>query len=225
MDIIEIDILLKNRLDDIKFKLYYDYLIERNQHINLTNITSFEDVYEKHFYDSVFISTVIDLQDKTLLDIGAGAGFPSIPNRIIENSLKVTIVDGLSKRINFLKELCEILDISNVSLIHGRAEELSKKEAFDIVTARAVAKLNVLSEIALPFVKKNGYFAAFKSINFESELQEANRAISILGGEVEKVFLYKINEEIIHSLILIKKIKSTPNIYPRAFAKIKKTPL
>ncbi|PKK95278.1 MAG: 16S rRNA (guanine(527)-N(7))-methyltransferase RsmG [Tenericutes bacterium HGW-Tenericutes-5] len=213
--------LLKNP----SFSVYFENLIEKNKVMNLTNITEEKEVYQKHFYDSVILSAIFELGKKSILDIGAGAGFPSIPLKILVDSLDVTIIDGLNKRINYLKELTEKLKLSNVSLLHGRAEEMSKNKSFDFVTARAVAKLNILSEIALPYVKKDGYFVAYKSINYQEELEEAKNAIKVLGAQLERIVEYEINKDLKHVLLVFKKIKETPSIYPRQFAKIKKQPL
>ena len=167
----------------------------------------------------------MNLKDKTLLDVGAGAGFPSLPIKIIEDSLSVTIIDSLNKRIRFLQDLKAELDLSNVQLIHGRAEEFDQRERFDIVTSRAVAKLQILAELTIPFVKIDGYFVAYKSIQYREELEEAKNAIHTLGGKIENVEEYQISEDEIRVLIFIKKTRKTPNIYPRHYSKIKKTPL
>jgi len=216
---------LFKELNNPLFKKYYDFLIEKNKVMNLTNITLEHEVKEKHFYDSIILSSIIDLDNKRILDIGAGAGFPSIPLKIINNNLLVTIIDGLNKRIQFLDDLTKLLNLQEVKLIHGRAEELDKNNQFDLVTARAVARLNILQELALPYVKLGGYFVAYKSINYQQELDEAEAGIIKLGGLLEKVIIYEINNEISHAIILIKKVKKTPSIYPRSFAKIKKSPL
>lgn len=221
----DIDKNLQSKLKDSRFSSYYSFLIEQNKVMNLTNIIEEKEVYDKHFYDSVVLTEVLDTKNKSILDIGAGAGFPSIPINIIDDSISVTIVDGLNKRIKFLSELLTILNMKTVSLIHGRAEELDKSTKYDIVTARAVARLNILAELAIPYVKIGGYFAAYKSTNHESELKEAEKAIHLLGGQIENIYNYRINDEIIHSLIIIKKIKTTPKEYPRQFSKIKKAPL
>ena len=223
--ILKFDNFLWDYLKKDSYKTYYQFLIEKNKVMNLTNITEEKDVYEKHFYDSVILQKAIDIKNKSLLDVGSGAGFPSLPLKLYDNSLKVTIVDSLNKRILFLRELVEKLDLKNIELIHSRAEELEEKEAYDIVTARAVARLNILLEMTLPYVKLNGYFVAFKSINYEDELKEANNAIDILGGRIEKIVVYEINKELSHVLIIIKKVKRTEKIYPRIFGKIKKNPL
>ena len=193
--------------------------------MNLTNITDEKEVYEKHFYDSIILTDILDTTNKSILDIGAGAGFPSIPIKIVDDSILVTVVDGLNKRIKFLDSLIEKLALNSINLIHGRAEELDKSLEFDLVTARAVARLNILVELAIPFVKHGGYFVAYKSTNYESELLEAEKGITILGGQIESIYNYQVNDEIVHSLIIIKKVKQTPKDYPRQFSKIKKAPL
>jgi 16S rRNA (guanine527-N7)-methyltransferase len=213
--------LLKNP----NFLLYFQDLIEANKVMNLTNIVEEKAVYEKHFYDSIILSKALDIKNKSILDIGAGAGFPSLPLKLIEPSLEVTIIDSLYKRINFLYEISRIFKLDKLELIHGRAEEMNKNTLYDLVTARAVARLNILAELALPFVKIGGYFIAYKSLSYETELTEALNAIRLLGGEVEEIIEYEINEELHHILILIKKNKPTPSIYPRIFGKIKKSPL
>ena len=223
--ILKFDNFLWDYLKKDSYKIYYQFLIEKNKVMNLTNITEEKDVYEKHFYDSVILQKAIDIKNKSLLDVGSGAGFPSLPLKLYDNSLIVTIVDSLNKRILFLKELVEKLDLKNIELIHSRAEDLKVKEAYDIVAARAVARLNILLEMTLPFVKLNGYFVAFKSINYEDELNEAKNAIDKLGGRIEKIVVYEINKELSHVLIIIKKVKRTDKIYPRSFGKIKNNPL
>jgi 16S rRNA (guanine527-N7)-methyltransferase len=216
---------LVNTLEDQRFATYYSYLVEQNKVMNLTNITDEKEVYEKHFYDSIILTDILDTTNKSILDIGAGAGFPSIPIKIVDDSILVTVVDGLNKRIKFLDSLIEKLALNSINLIHGRAEELDKSLEFDLVTARAVARLNILVELAIPFVKHGGYFVAYKSTNYESELLEAEKGITILGGQIESIYNYQVNDEIVHSLIIIKKVKQTPKDYPRQFSKIKKAPL
>ena len=213
-----------------KFSLYYNYLVQENEKYNLTNITEKEEAYIKHFYDSIQLEKVIDLNNvSTLCDVGSGAGFPSIPLKILEDSLEVWIVDSLNKRINFLKELCDKLEIK-VNLVCDRAEEFQKgkREYFDIVTARAVARLNILDELCMPLVKKDGYFLAMKASEYLEELEEAKKGINILGGKTEKVFDYNLpynGDMEYRNVIVIKKIEHTNNKYPRDFAKIKKNPL
>ncbi|MCF7924540.1 MAG: 16S rRNA (guanine(527)-N(7))-methyltransferase RsmG [Candidatus Izimaplasma sp.] len=208
-----------------EFNIYYDYLIEQNKLMNLTGLTEINDVYYKHFYDSIYLSKVIDITNKDFLDLGAGAGFPSLPLKIINNNFNLTIVDSLNKRIEFLSRLIDKLSLKNIILIHGRAEELEKNKQFDIVSARAVARLNILLELAMPLIKINGLFIAYKSINYQEELVEAKKAISVLGGEIDRIVEYNLSNDLKHVYIIIKKVQATPNKYPRPFAKIKKSPL
>ena len=206
-----------------QFMKYYELLIDWNSKINLTAITEFEDVFIKHFYDSLCLVKSVKLSDEKLLDVGSGAGFPSIPLKIVFNDLNITIIDSLNKRINFLKLLIKELDI-NVELIHGRAEEHKFKNHYDLVTARAVSNMQILSELCIPFVKKGGYFIALKGSNFEEELKKSKTAISILGGELNEVVQYNV-EGLRRSLVIIDKVKETNNKYPRIYGKIKGSPL
>lgn len=207
-----------------QFKVYYEFLISENEKINLTGFTSIDDVYLKHFYDSLTLSKAISNYDIDLCDIGAGAGFPSIPMKIIHPELRITIVDSLQKRTHFLEKLVKRLELDNVNIIWGRAEEI--KMNFDVVTARAVARLNILDEFCLPLVRNNGYFISMKASLVEEEINEAAKGISILGGKIERniSFLLPI-ENSQRNILVIKKIKDTPAKYPRKFASIKKSPL
>lgn len=208
-----------------QFETYYEYLINQNEIMNLTAITDKEEVYLKHFFDSLWLTKVGSFDNATLLDVGSGAGFPSLPLKIINPSMKVTIVDALQKRIDFLNRLSDKLSIDDNKLIHGRIEEFIKKNYFDFVTARAVARLNILTELCLPFVKVGGKFIAMKSINYEEELHEAKNAIEKLGGVIEEVIEYPLEEGLNHVLIVIKKVRNTTDFYPRSFSLIKKKPL
>ena len=208
-----------------QFELYFDYLIEQNNVMNLTAITEKNEVYTKHFIDSLWLSKMGDFSHKTLLDVGSGAGFPSLPLKIVYPELKVTIVDALQKRIDFLNRLSDKLSIFDNKLIHGRIEEFIMKNYFDFVTARAVARLNILTELCLPFVKIGGKFIAMKSINYQEELDEAKIAIQKLGGVIDQVIEYPLEPELNHVLIVIKKVRETSDNYPRAFGLIKKKPL
>ena len=196
--------------------------------MNLTAITEREEVYIKHFLDSLFITKAIDITKPfSLCDVGSGAGFPSIPLAIVTNNAKVTIIDALNKRINFINDLAQKLNLDNVNAIHARAEDYAKekREDFDYVTARAVARLNVLVELCLPLVKVGGLFIAMKTQD-EDELNEAKNAISILGGKIENIISFNLpNDYGKRSIIIIKKIKNTPSKYPRGFSKIKERPL
>lgn len=215
-----------------QFERYYQLLIEWNEKINLTAITEKEEVYLKHFYDSVMLLWAMPLAEYNirLVDVGAGAGFPSIPLKIIKPDLKVTIVDSLNKRINFLDLLVKELGLDNVSLVHGRAEDVGQnpeyRAKFDLATARAVASLNVLSEFCLPLVKKGGYFIALKSAKTELEIEEAQRAISELGAKLEMVETAMLPiEDSERTFIKIKKTLDTPKKYPRKAGKPSKQPI
>ena len=211
-----------------RFEIYYNRLIEVNSYMNLTAITEREEVYIKHFLDSLFITKAIDITKPfSLCDVGSGAGFPSIPLAIVTNNANVTIIDALNKRINFINDLAQKLNLDNVNAIHARAEDYAKekREDFDYVTARAVARLNVLVELCLPLVKVGGLFIAMKTQD-EVELTEAKNAISILGGKIENIISFNLpNDYGKRSIIIIKKIKNTPSKYPRGFSKIKERPL
>lgn len=214
-----------------QFSTYYRLLVDWNQKMNLTAITDEEEVYLKHFYDSITLLFSKEFQrEGSLCDVGAGAGFPSIPLKIICPQLQVTIVDSLNKRITFLTNLVEELGLENVSLYHDRAETFAqkkeKRESFDFVTARAVARLNVLTELCLPLVKKQGYFFALKAAKSEEELEEARKAIAVLGGKL-------INEQDVslpnnggsRYVLTIQKKKETPKKYPRKPGMPNKQPL
>ena len=207
---------------------YAELLVEKNKVMNLTAITEPHDVATLHFLDSVAMLSLADLKGKKMADIGTGAGFPGMPLRIVEPSLRLTLLDSLNKRIDFLKEVCADLGLNDVECIHGRAEEFAAnhREDYDIVTSRAVANLQMLSELCLPLVKVGGYFLSMKAVDSEEEVNAAKNAIKTLGGQIEKVVDYAIpGTDVQHRLIFIKKIKETPKKYPRAFAKIKKNPL
>lgn len=223
----KIDITLSNRQLE-QFDIYFKFLVEYNEVVNLTAITDEEEVYIKHFYDSILLSKVIDLNSiKSLCDVGAGAGFPSIPLKILYPELNVTIVDGLDKRIKFLTLLCQKLDIKGVNLVHGRAEDYAKthRESFDIVTARAVARFNILNELCIPLVKVGGHFISLKGKNAQEEIEEGN-SLQLLNGKIIKQEEYYLpKEESKRVLILINHFKECPKKYPRAFASIKKNPL
>lgn len=218
-----------NKEMEEKFDIYYKTLVEVNEYMNLTAITEENEVYNKHFLDSLFLTKAIETKEKySLCDVGSGAGFPSVPLAIVDSNVNVTIIDALNKRINFLNDLVKKLNLSNVKAYHKRAEEYVKeaKEAFDIVTARAVARLNVLAELCLPLTKIGGLFIAMKGSSGMEELDEALKAISILGGQYVKTITVTLPDDAgKREIIIIKKVKLTPAKYPRAFAKIKERPL
>ena len=211
------------------FEIYYNELVEVNKYMNLTAITEKNEVYNKHFLDSLEIVRAIDASGKfTLCDVGSGAGFPSIPLAIVSDNVEVTIIDALNKRITFLNSLVKKLQLENVIALHKRAEDFAKekREAFDVVTARAVARLNVLAELCLPLVKLGGLFIAMKGQSGSEELNEAQSALKTLGGEVIKTIEFDLpNDAGKREIIVVKKVKKTPQKYPRIFAKIKEKPL
>ena len=207
---------------------FEELLMVKNKVMNLTAITEPDDIATLHFLDCAALLTLADFHGKTVVDVGTGAGFPGIPLRILEPSIRLTLLDSLNKRIEFLKEACQDLSLTDVACVHGRAEEFAAqhREGFDIVTSRAVASLPLLTELCLPLVKTGGYFLAMKSVDSEAELKNAARAIELLGGTLEKVTDYAIpGTAVHHRLIFIKKGRETPKKYPRTFAKIKKNPL
>jgi 16S rRNA (guanine527-N7)-methyltransferase len=206
-----------------QFKQYYTMLLEWNNKLNLTSITEEQEVYVKHFYDSICLLKSIELHDQTLLDVGSGAGFPSIPLKIVFPSLKITILDALQKRIHFLEELVELLGL-DIELIHGRAEEFDRREQYDIVTARAVANLRMLSELCIPFVRVNGYFLAMKGPNYDSEVEESKRTFTLLNATLDHITTYQV-EQFERSIVAVKKTGPTNIKYPRKFNKIKSKPL
>lgn len=207
---------------------YAGLLVEKNKVMNLTAITEPADIAALHFLDSAALLSLADFTDKRVADVGTGAGFPGMVLRIVEPSVHLTLLDSLNKRVDFLQEVCRDLGLEDVDCVHARAEEFAAahREAFDIVTSRAVASLPLLAELCLPLVREGGYFLPMKSVDSGAELRAAASAIEVLGGTVEKVQDYAIPEtDIRHRLIFIKKIRKTPPKYPRAFAKIKKNPL
>lgn len=213
----------------LNFEEYYKFLVEYNEHVNLTAITDYDGVYYKHFYDSLTLSLALDVTKPiNLVDVGAGAGFPSIPNAIVFNNLNITIIDALNKRINFLNELIAKLKLNNAKALHARAEEYAAfhREETDVVTARAVARLNILAELCIPLVKVGGLFVAMKSVESEQEFLEAKGAIKTLGAEHLKTISVELPNQMGHREILVfKKVNKTPSKYPRQFSQIKNKPL
>lgn len=214
-----------------QFERYFELLVEWNEKINLTAITEKNEVYLKHFYDSIapVLQGLIDNQELKLLDIGAGAGFPSLPMKIICPQLDVTIIDSLNKRINFLKLLAEELKLDKVHFYHGRAEDLAQDKAFraqfDLVTARAVARMQVLSELTIPYLKVGGKLLALKASNAPEELDEAKNALNLLFSKVQDNLSYALPNGDPRFITVVEKKKETPNKYPRKAGMPNKRPL
>lgn len=204
-----------------QFERYYELLVEWNKVMNLTAITDYEEVYEKHFLDSLAIVKVEDINKvESIIDIGTGAGFPGIPLKIVFPHLKVVLLDSLNKRINFLNTVIEELGLENVETLHGRAEDYAKKaeyrEQADLCVSRAVANLSTLSEYCLPYVKVDGKFIPYKSGEITTEADEAKKAVGILGGNVKKILKFHLpDSDITRSFVVIEKKKATPKKYPR----------
>lgn len=211
------------------FETYMNMLLEWNKNINLTAITEPEEIAVKHFFDSLTVSKYSDFNKKIkMIDIGTGAGFPSIPLLIIFNDIELTMLDSLNKRLIFLQAVLDELQLK-ANIVHARAEDLSRnaqyREKFDIATARAVANMNQLCEYCIPYVKKNGYFIAMKGSNGKQEAEDAVNAVHILGGDIEKTDSFILPDNSERNIILVKKVSSTPDKYPRNSGKINKSPL
>lgn len=221
---INIDELKQNNL----FELYYQFLVSENEKYNLTNITEYDDVYVKHFADSLELSRIVELDNQSLCDIGSGAGFPSIPLKIMYPNLKVTIIEPTTKRVNFLKMLVERLGLKDVNIINGRAEVeiVNYREAFDIVTARAVANLPMLLELCVPYVKVGGQFITYKGASYIEEVAASKNAEECLKIHASDCVVYSLDNDMgQRALISYKKTISTPKRYPRKYSDIKKKPL
>lgn len=213
-----------------QFLKYKSLLLDWNEKINLTAITDDKEIILKHFVDSISVCKYIDFEGKSFIDVGTGAGFPALPIKIMQKDAKVTLLDSLNKRINFLKIVCDDLALDKVSFVHSRAEDSGQdklfREQFDFCVSRAVANLSVLSEFDLPFVKVGGYFVALKGPLLDSEILEAEKAIKTLGGEIEKIETINIPfTDINHKIVFIKKLRQTPKQYPRKAGKVSKNPI
>ena len=223
---IELNENMKNQFDR-----YYELLVEWNKVMNLTGITEYEEVNEKHFIDSLSIVKVIDINKiDNIIDIGTGAGFPGIPLKIAFPPLKVTLLDSLNKRIKFLNAVIDELNLNHIETIHGRAEDYAKKteyrENYDLCVSRAVANLSTLSEYCVPYVKVGGLFISYKSGDIDEEIVKSKPAIKILGAEIENVIKFKLPGTDIHrSFVKIKKLSTTKKKYPRKAGLPAKEPL
>lgn len=217
----------ENQLEQLH--MYMKLLQKCNESINLTSIIEDKDILQKHFIDSITIIPYIDYKDN-IIDVGTGAGFPGIPIKIAREDVKVTLLDSLNKRVNFLKEVISNLNLSNIQTIHGRAEDIGKnsnfREKFDVATSRAVAPLNILVEYLMPLVKKGGRCICMKGKDIKEELEISKKAINILGGELEKVHeFYLPQSNIKRNIIIIRKMKDTPSKYPRKAGTPSKEPI
>ena len=209
---------------------YAQLLLEKNQVMNLTAIREPEQVARLHMLDCACLLGCADFSNKTLIDVGTGAGFPGLPLKILVPSLQVTLLDSLNKRVDWLKEVSAQLGLTGIQAIHARAEEQAHvaefREGFDLATARAVADLRLLAELCLPYVRVGGLFLAMKSVDCDAELAGALSAIELLGGQLERQVDYAIpGTQVLHRLLLIKKVRPTPASYPRRWAKMQKEPL
>ena len=226
----QLDITLTDEMKE-QFDKYYELLVEWNKVMNLTGITEYEEVNEKHFVDSLSLVKTLDPNKvESMIDVGTGAGFPGIPLKIAFPHLKVTLLDSLNKRIKFLDTVIEELGLEDIITIHGRAEEFAKKaeyrEQYDLCVSRAVANLSSLSEYCLPYVKVDGNFVSYKSGEIDEEVEKSKKAVSILGGKVEKIEKFELpGTDIKRSFVKIKKIKATAKKYPRKAGMPTKEPL
>ncbi len=220
-----------NETQKKQFDQFYELLVEWNKVMNLTGITEYEEVNEKHFVDSVSIVKSVDMnQVESVIDVGTGAGFPGIPLKIVFPHLKVVLLDSLNKRINFLNTVIDELGLENISTIHGRAEDFAKKpeyrEQFDLCVSRAVANLATLSEYCIPYVKKDGMFVPYKSGEIDEELEQSKKAVHVLGGKIQDVVKFQLpGTEIGRSFVKIRKIQNTAKKYPRKAGLPSKEPI
>ena len=211
-----------------RFRRYYELLTQWNAVMNLTAISGEEDTARLHFLDCAALAELVDLSGKRVIDVGTGAGFPGMVLKILRPETELTLLDSLDKRLRFLSTVCGELGFADVQCLHARAEEApgELRQSFDVACSRAVARLNLLAELCLPFVKLGGVFAAMKGPELTEELREAEKGIRLLGGEVERVAEYAVpGTELRHNAVLIRKVSETPKKYPRKWGQMKKNPL
>lgn len=219
------------KIGNEKISLFYEYMVnilDWNNKINLTAITDEKMFIVKHFIDSLTINKYVE-SSNSLIDIGTGAGFPGIPLKIINPNTKITLVDSINKKLNIIRDLSSKINLEKLEIIHSRAEDLAQKkeyrEMYDIATTRAVSNISTIVEYMLPFVKVNGLAICMKGPNFKEELDDAQKAIEILGGKIEKIESLNVGEELERNIIIIRKVKKTPNKYPRGQSKPLKEPI
>ncbi len=219
------------QVSDTQIEKFYNYMIgikDWNNKINLTAITEEKMFIVKHYIDSLTINKYIK-SSNTLIDIGTGAGFPGIPLKIMNPDMKITLIDSVNKKLNVIRDLSSKINLENIDIIHTRAEDLAQnkqyREKFDIATTRAVSNLSTIAEYMLPFVDLNGLAICMKGPNFREELEDAQRAIEVLGGKIENIESLNVGDELERNIIVIKKVKNTPNKYPRGQSKPLKEPI